>query len=150
VAEYCTVDEVGEIGIKADALADIDPDKISQEVRAASDFIDGYLRSRFELPLIAWGDDIRKCCAVVSGWNALTVEGVSPDGDSAAAKMYDFWIAWLKDVSKGATTPSVTDSTPTAVVGVPSGGPRIVSATSRGYSPRGTGRVGHGPFTGDT
>jgi len=150
VPQYCTVAEVGTRGIAAAALEGVDPSELQAAISAASSTIDGYLRPKFTLPLVTWEDDISECCAILAGYAALSTRGYSPEGDPAVKQRYDEKIAWLRDIAKGLVSPSVTDSAPNAEPGLPSSGPRVISQTSRGYSPRGKGRVGSGPFTGDS
>lgn len=157
MAEYCTVAEIARWGVSAEALDGI-PAKPETEtsgginqrdaILGASDVIDGYLRSRFTLPLTAWEQDLRRACAVIAAWDLISVRGYSPDDDPALKARYDAIIKWLEGVAAGKITPSVTDSSPGAEPGSPSGGPRVISSTSRGWSVRGTGRA-RGPFQSD-
>lgn len=136
---YCTIAEISTLGVPAAALQRVLAPDLQREIGAASDEIDGYLRNAFALPLSDWGVDIRRACAVIAGYNALAVRGFNPEGETGIVKRYDDTIAWLKMVAKGAIRPSVTDSTPGHVAGNESGGARVVTSTSRGWSSRGTG-----------
>jgi phage gp36-like protein len=150
VSQYCTVAEVGTIGVNPEAFTDATPEQRRQEVKSASDLMDSYLANRYTLPLTAWPDVLRKCCAVLAACNLIDARGRDPDADSIVDITRKFWIEWLKGVSTSAVTPpGVTDSTPGATPGSSAAlGARVQSSSSRGYSIRGTGDQ-RGPFQTD-
>jgi phage gp36-like protein len=151
MAEYCTVAEIAEGGVSDQALDGIPVEKQRARIRAASDLIDSYLRQRYTLPLQAFGDDIREACEVIAAHELIFgTRGASPDDDSALSKRYDKKIRWLEQIAAGKVTPDITDSSPGAGAGpaVAPGKPRVISASSRGWSVRGTGQT-RGPFQAD-
>lgn len=133
-AAYCTVDEITTLGINPEALADVEPEQKAAAIGAASDKMDGYLSSQFKLPLKTFGQDVRTCCAVLSGVHLLRVRGYSPEADPSIKETVDAQMLWLRDVARGIVRPQVVDSSPSAQLGVPSSQPRISSAPSRGFS----------------
>lgn len=117
----------------------------------ASAKVDSYLRSRFTLPLVQWGDDLVQATCRLAAYALIRVRGYNPD--SEADKQYDVdrkeTEAWLKDIASGKATPDVVDSSPGATVGSSgtSDSPQVVNppqdpAVPIGYwgSTRGTSR----------
>jgi len=146
MASYCTADELTTYGIRAEALRSILPEVLQAAIDAASDVIDGYLRSRYQLPLVAWGVDIRRLCAKIAVHDLLMVRGFNSarQGDEQLEKMYDDSIANLRDISSGKFSPNVTDSAPSALPGLAQNGgtAQVSSYSGRGYSSSGFGRGG--------
>jgi phage gp36-like protein len=147
MAEYVTIQELKDLGLNPAAFDSVDVDKKLRAIRAKSDVIDGYL-GRFTLPLLSWGDDLRSCCAVLASISLIKNRGTNPDDRDAFDTEEARWITWLTNVSKGIVTPRVTDSSTGSAVGVTSRRLRIISASQRGFSVRGTGRD-RGQFQGD-
>lgn len=79
---------------------------------AASDWIDGYLRRRYTLPLTAWKLDLRDACAAHAALKILTVRGFDPEdpADKAVVKASADATTWADNVAKGWIDPGVTDS----------------------------------------
>jgi phage gp36-like protein len=152
VAEYCTTAQLTQYGIRAEALRTIDPSDLQAAIQAASDTIDGYLRSRYKLPLVAWGKDITLLCARLAVYQLVVVRGFNAAraGDDQLEKQYDVSMATLKDIPRNAYTPDVTDASSGAGPGVsaPAGSAQVFSGSSRGYfSDDSVGGVS-GPFQG--
>ena len=133
-AAYCTRAEVSTKGINPEALVDVEPSTLDGAIAWASDKIDGYLDRQFKLPLLSWGEDVRGCCARLAAIRSLRVRGVGPEDATSLDQMESREMSWLRDVAKGVAGARVVDSSPSAEVGVPSSQPRIVSASSRGFS----------------
>ena len=133
-AAYCIAAEITTLGINPDALVDVEPTQKAAAIAAASDKMDGYLSSQFKLPLLTFGQDVRTCCAVLSGAHLLRVRGYNPEADPSVKETFDAQMQWLRDVARGIVRPQVVDSSPAAKLGVPSSQPRITSAASRGFS----------------
>lgn len=133
-AAYCTVAEIGTLGVNPGAISDIDPTRKAQAIATVSDHIDGYLASQFTLPLISWGQDLREACAVLAAAQLLRTRGTSYDPEDA------FWSSvkekerWLQNIARRFVTPRVVDSAAGGKVGVPSSVPVIASAPSQGFS----------------
>jgi phage gp36-like protein len=133
---YCTSADLSQYGIRAEALANIDPSILTSNIAGASDVIDSYLRSRFELPLVAWGSDLTGCCAKIAVYEIIRVRGFNAAraSDETIKDAYDQSIRWLVDISNQKATPNVTDSA-SAVPGEATGGGtvQVSSYQSRGY-----------------
>lgn len=148
MARYCTQTELVRYGIRAEALRNISSDELDSAIDAASDEMDGYLGSRYVLPLAAWESDVRMHCARLAVYTLIVVRGFNPGraGDEQLRLQREDAIAWLVRVSNGSVVPRVTDASAGATEGKVSGGVHVSSNESRGYSSRTVGcRL---PFTG--
>jgi phage gp36-like protein len=134
---YCSSADLSQYGIRAEALGNIDASILQVNIAAASDVIDSYLRSRFTLPLLAWGSDITAACAGIAVYKILKVRGFNSAraSDEVIKDAYDEAIKWLVDISNERAMPNVTDSASGAQAGEPSGGGtvQVSSYQSRGY-----------------
>jgi phage gp36-like protein len=138
MASYCTTEDLGRFGVNAQALEDISAeDGQAPPIEGTSDYMDGYLGKQFALPLIAFGDDIRECCAVITAWRVLRVRGLKPGEnpeDNALYLDYKEKIRWLEQIAAGKVTPVVTPSPTTPGTGSSTpGGPSVMSNYSRGW-----------------
>jgi len=151
VVNYCTIAQLETLGVNAAALTKFSAPVKTAAIEAASRKIDSYLRAggRYTLPLVQVGTDLARCCAIITAYDLLSGKGLNPEGTDENVRLrYKDELAWLQLVSSGEVIPDITDSGIGAVEGVPSGRPRVVSASSRGYSVRGTGQS-RGAFQGD-
>lgn len=148
MARYCTRDELARYGIRAEALRGISTDEQDSAIDAASDEMDGYLASRYELPLASWESDVRIHCARLAVYTLIVVRGFNPGraGDEQLRLQREDAIAWLVRVSNGSVVPRVTDASSGATEGTVSGGVHVSSNESRGYSSRSS--YGRLPFQG--
>lgn len=147
MATYCLVKEVGTLGINAAAIRGIEPGVISKEIASTSDLMDTYFADRFTLPLTAFDESVRKCCAALTGVALLRTRGASPEDRDALKDTESFWTRWLEKVAQGVVRPKATDSS----VAAPTNGyrgARVKTASSRGLSSRGT-DCPRQPFQGD-
>lgn len=142
MAEYCTLGELKDLGLNPEAFVETPAPRRHSAISTRSTFIDGYLTGRFTLPLVTWGDDIKRCCAILASIDLIRNRGVSPDDADDLDKQEDRQIKWLERLAAGVVTP------PGATVGQSGGRPMVISGTSRGFSVRGTGQT-RGPFQGD-
>jgi phage gp36-like protein len=146
MAQYCTIQQLERLGIKAEALARFQAPAKTEACVAASAKIDSYLANVFTLPLIAVGTDLTRCCAIIAAYDLLSSQGLSPEGNDENVRLrYLDELKWLQLIAEGKIVPDATGSPPETAVQV--GRPRVVSSPSRGYSTRGTGQS-PGPFQG--
>lgn len=146
-AAYCTIAEITTLGINPGALSDVDNPTKTAAIAAISDMMDGYLSAQFKLPLVTFGSDVKLCCAVLVGGQLLRSRGYDPEADPSVGENIRSKEQWLRDVARGIVRPQVVDSSPSAELGLPSAGPRVLSASSRGFS-RLSPLVSGGPFGG--
>lgn len=147
MSAYITVTELGDLGLNPAAFSAFDLTKKLQAIKSASGIIDGYL-GRFTLPLTAWGDDVKQCCASLASIRLLWNRGTSADADDRYAREEKRWLDWLLMVSVGTIKLMVTDSSSGSAPGITAIRPVIFSSAQRGFSVRGTG-LNRGPFQGD-
>lgn len=115
MAELITDGELLAMGIATTALASISSGTRDQARTAASDLALSYVRKRYALPLVSWGDDLRRAVAHIASYDLLCSRGFNPTAgaDDSIKARYDAALAWLRDVSKGlAELVDVVDSTP--------------------------------------
>jgi phage gp36-like protein len=140
-AAYCTIAQLSLYGIRAEAIANVDPSILQANIGAASDVIDSYLRSRFTLPLLAWGSDITGACAKIAVYTIIQARGFNSAraSDEQIKAAYDEAIHWLVDISNSKATPNVEDSAPASFPGQVQGGGtvQVSSYQPRGYTSQG-------------
>lgn len=111
-ATYAAVRDLGRLGIAEASLGAV---KLSAKVEAliaASDTADRYLCREFTLPLLKWGNDLRRLVAHIAVYDLMSVRGFQPEGaDALIVKRYDDAIAALREVGEGdACMPGIVDS----------------------------------------
>ena len=147
MASYCTTAELAVYGVRAEALRSISAEDQQSAIDAASDEMDGYLGSRYTLPLTAWESDLRMNCARLAVYQLMVVRGFNSlrAGDEQLLEQVQIVRGWLKGISAGSIVPRVTDSSSAPVAGKVSGGVMVSSYEGRGYTqPTGYSQ----PFTG--
>lgn len=96
----------------------------------ATDLADGYVGAAYELPLTAWGADLRLQTARLAAWQLFEGRGVDPGGpDKVVMDARDNAEEWLDRLANGRLSPpGIIDSTPEEFDGgsfvVSSGPPR--------------------------
>ena len=137
-ATYCTTAQLSQFGIRAEALRGIQLSDLQAAITAASDVIDGYLRSRYKLPLLSWGSDISRLCAKIAVYDLMVTRGFNSgrSGDTQIQEQYDDAIRMLRDISANKASPNIVDSDSGGSPGTattPGGAPSVSSYSSRGY-----------------
>jgi phage gp36-like protein len=147
---YCDVSELHRWGVNEAALEDVAADDQEAALDAASDLIDSYLRQRYTLPLVSWGHDLKRACAIIAAWDLISARGYNPNdpADDNLRQRYEDTIAWLRDISAGKVAPQITDSTPGATEGQAPPGARVQvsSNVQRGWQDTST--TSRLPFSG--
>jgi phage gp36-like protein len=68
--------------------------------------VNGYLNSRYRLPLVAVPDDLKHKTAALAGYILLQNRGFGPGEDAEQfTTMRDQAISWLREIVKGTVTP---------------------------------------------
>jgi len=130
MARYATTTDLTRLGLPAVALEGISSDDQQAALDAASSTADGYLASRFRLPLTAWGEDLTRAVCQIAAYDLMVTRGMAP-GSGEAELLGDRSrgaLAWLRDVADGRVTPVVTETSPAVL-----GGARVESNTPRGW-----------------
>ena len=133
-AAYCTRNDLTTLGIRSDALRSVSALQQDAAIASASDEMDGYLGSRYKLPLSAWGSDVRIMCARLAIYSIISARGFNPEssGDSQLVEMRDIAERWLVRISNGSLALTVTDAS-NVEAGHVTGGVQLVSNRGRGY-----------------
>ncbi len=116
MTRYASTTDLTRLGLPSAALTNISTEAREDALDAASSLADGYLSSRFGLPLSAWGDDLRSCVSRLAAYDLMVTRGYAPEAgrDDQLLLRSEAAMRWLRDVAAGIVTPQgVTDATPT-------------------------------------
>jgi phage gp36-like protein len=109
---YITQDELEELALPAGAQGGLSDAIVLKQITRASEEADVYLASRYKLPLLAWGNDLKGWVADIAAFFCLKRIGFNPE--AADHKVYkdahDEALAKLLLVSKRLLHPNITDS----------------------------------------
>lgn len=86
------------------------PPEQDKQLLRASEFVDGYLRQQFKLPLTAWGSDLVQIVSQVAAYKLVCLRGFNPEADGLYKDNFDSAQRWLERVAQGLISPDVTDS----------------------------------------
>lgn len=126
-----TIAELHAMALDERATADLDVGDLDAALLSASSLAYSYLRSRYSLPLVTWGQDLRLAVCRIAAVLVLNKRGWDPStnaGDAAIQKAHDDSIAWLKDVAANRAAADIVDTSPSATAA-----PRVVSNPRRGW-----------------
>lgn len=129
---YCDPADLPVYGVNATALAPIPALTQQGACDAASSVIDTYFRDRYQLPLVAWGIDVREAAAVIAVYNLLVVRGYNPSAgaDVNLRLRYEDKLKWLLQVARQEVQ---ADVTPTQDQAPGYDDPRVVTNQQRGW-----------------
>lgn len=132
---YATTTDLARLGIAAAALSGVSSTIQEAALDAASVVADGYLRSRYTVPLASWGDDLTRAVCAIAAWDVLCTRGFDPTkgGDAAIEARAIEARGWLKDVSAGRVILSGGNTDPTASRHARASAPRVSSDRTRGW-----------------
>jgi len=130
---YATYGEFLQFGLRSGVIAGISEPDVVAALAAASSVADGYLRSRFTLPLLAWGQDLRLNVCKLAQWEVMTGQrGFNPEnpGNAIYLERYEQAVRWFEQVAKGLVAPGgIEDST----AETNEGGPECETSEPRGW-----------------
>lgn len=132
-ATYITDAELLAMGIPTAALSSVLLATRDSARVVASDLASSYLKKRFALPILAWGEDLKRAVAHIATYDLISYRGMDPGSESGALiiKRHDDAILWLRDVARGITEPvDLEDSTPS----VDEQAPLVSSDAGAGWS----------------
>lgn len=111
IASGLTLTIVGTL-VLADVYACDVASSVERALDGGSDWLDGYLRRRYTLPLTAWDIAVREAAAAKTSLVIMQVRGYAPEtGSNETIKdRFDEAARWAERVAQGWITPSVTDS----------------------------------------
>lgn len=125
-SSYASPTDLANYGINAAALGGIPTITQQAALDTAAQLIDGYLASRFVLPLKSWQNDLRRACAIIAAYDLMMGRGFDPS--PALAEILDTRYksvqTWLNQIAREEVTPAgiVDSSANTGASGDPGGG----------------------------
>lgn len=115
---YASPSDLARLGVGAAATAGIAAADIATSLDSASDLADSYLGARYTLPLVAWGDELRRAVCLIAAYDVISGNrGYNPEaGNDVNLRLrYQDAIAWLEKVAAGTLVPvAVIDSSASA------------------------------------
>lgn len=133
---YCNRSELYLWGAPTAAFSHIEPDDQDLGILGASAYIDSFIGDRFTLPLISFGADYKRACAIVAAYDLIwATRGANPDEDGPKDPLlirYEQTIEWLTSIRNGGASSAVGSPLPSPV---PSdgNGANVSSNVQRGW-----------------
>ncbi len=111
---YASPSDLARLGVGAAATAGISTADIVAALDAASSLAGSYLSAQFTLPLLSWGDDLRRCVCMIAAYDLIGGNrGFNPEqgADVTLRLRYEDAIKWLERVAAGTIVPTgIVDS----------------------------------------
>lgn len=109
---YATPADLAAYGLPAAATASLPPATVAAALDDVSRLADGYLKSRYTMPLVSWGSELTSAVCKIAAYNLFCVRGFNPgSGADVNLRMrHDDAMTWLKAVSRQEVHPEVVDS----------------------------------------
>ena len=118
-------------GLQPFAIQNIPTLTLQAQLDAASDEADSFLRGRYSLPLIDWGNDVRQHVVWLALPNIMGTRGYNPEGqDETIERRREQALEWFKGVQRRSVHPNVQDSGFTPPTGQV---PQVASNPPRGW-----------------
>lgn len=130
MAVYATRDDLNSLGLPPEVLARTSGSRQDAALALASSRADGYLASRYTLPLTSWDTSLTWAVCAIASYELLIFEGFNPEGaDAEIPRRAREATRWLEQVGDGTITPVVVDATPL----VAGAGPTVYTRPKRGW-----------------
>lgn len=128
-SRYATPADLASMALPAGALSGISATDQQAALDARSAFVDGYLKTRYTLPLLTWDESITRAVCDMAAWDLLKRRGFNPENpaDSAIRMGFDDAMRWLREVANQEAHPTVTESSPVTFA------PVVISGSPRGW-----------------
>jgi phage gp36-like protein len=112
MSQYCAPADVTTYALPPAAVAAIPIATQLAQCVAASERMDSYMRGRFQLPLLAWGQDVIMHAAYIAAALLMRQRGYNPaaGADVTIERRYAEAIAWCEGVERQRIHPDVTPS----------------------------------------
>lgn len=109
---YATIEQLERLSSAASIVATFDIEAKTEALESASALIDGYLRRRYTLPLVAFVPDLTRAACSIAAYDLLSANGYDPIAqDNGNVRIrYEDAIKWLERVAGGEISPEITDS----------------------------------------
>ena len=129
---YATRSDFESFGLPSEALDALDaraPGAVDRALAGASAIADGYLATRYVLPLATWSDDLRLSVCAIAAANLMVTLGLNPESTDAMLLRGRSKDAqeWLRGVAAKKIHPAVTEG------GTAVDGATVVSQAERGW-----------------
>lgn len=132
MTNYAELADLYAYGISEVACGSVGPAVRQQQLDARNAWADGKLSGRFNLPLLAWGLDLRMNVAQLAAYDVMVIRGFNPSAgaDVNIRLRYQDAVAWFDSVQRQATHPVVTE---TARVSPAYDAPSVLTRPKRGW-----------------
>lgn len=109
---YCDREQLALYGLPPKALSRFTLEEQDRALQAASWTADGYLRTRYTMPVVRWGLDLTRCIASIASYDLMVQKGFDPNlaADEQLRLRYQDALAWLRGVQNGVIDPGFIDS----------------------------------------
>jgi len=113
-SQYCQPADLVAIGINPQALIGVSTAQQTAACQAASERADSYMRGRYALPLLSWGQDVTMMTAYIAVFLVMSARGYNPSAgaDDLIRQRYEDAIAWFEGIQRQSVHPDVTPSVP--------------------------------------
>ncbi len=109
---YATLTDLYQYGLPQNSFGSISTSQQQAALDSRNAWADGYLRGRYQLPLLGWDIDLRMHVAQITAWDLLNLRGYAAragadvEVETRAMKA----IEWFEGVERGRVHPNVTPS----------------------------------------
>lgn len=111
---YCDPADITNYAVPEHSIAEISASARADGCIAATDVAAGFVGAAYELPLTAWGEDLRQQTAYLAAAQLFSRRGVDPGGpDKVVIDNRDSALKWFDRLANGRLSPpGIVDSTP--------------------------------------
>jgi phage gp36-like protein len=117
---YCDPADIVGDAVPADSIEDITASERARACISVTEEVDGYLNAAYEMPITAWGNDLRSKSAEMVAAKLFRHRGFDPDSaaDKLVLEREAAAVKWLEKVAAGKLRPpGIVDSAPTVFEG---------------------------------
>lgn len=113
MAAYATQADFASLGLPTKATASIASGDIDAALEAASRYVDSYIGSRYDLPLVTVDKSVTIAVCQIAAYRLLARRGFAAGAADAEVvrQQYEDALGWCKDVAKGLALPGSTTTT---------------------------------------
>lgn len=134
MSQYATIAELYLYGAPSTVFGGLASTVLDDALQAASGRVDSALRTHranSQLPMTAWGADVRQAVCKIAAYEVLSVRGFNPAaGSDANIRMrYDDAERWIRGIARGEIHLDVTP----ALTSASQGSAQVLSNTRRGF-----------------
>lgn len=127
---YSELEDLNSLGIPATAMTNVSTSEKYRALITASGVADIDLNRVFTLPILAWGESLRRIVSAIAAFDLRRVKGFKPEGtDKLIQYAYEDAKAQLRMLEDKTKPPDIVDSTPNTF----DAGVIVYSSSSRGW-----------------